>query len=129
MHLFDTKFFATAARLGVVLSLCLVRAMSGPAFANPLTQAKQPLTDTPAEIAQADILKSGDTLDRELAGGQSHSYRIEVAANQFLHIVVQQQGIDVVLSISDQHGVELSKVDRPNGSRGRETISMIGPAN
>src|SRR6266404_3089820 len=129
MHLFDTKLFATAARLGTVLSLCLVRAVSGPGFANPLTPAEQPLINTPAEIMQADVLKSGDTLDRELAGGQSHSYRIEVAANQFLHIVVEQHGIDVVLSLSDPHGVELSKVDRPNGSRGRETISMIAPAN
>jgi CHAT domain-containing protein len=71
-------------------------------------------------------LRPGEAVNRELAGGGSHLYRLQLPANCFFQAVVQQQGIDVVLSIALDN-TELSKVDRPNGSRGRETISLITP--
>ncbi len=75
---------------------------------------------------EAELLTPGNVLSRELSGGGSHSYRLELPANQFFQVVVQQQGIDVEILLS-LNGMELSKVDRPNGSRGRETASVITP--
>lgn len=74
---------------------------------------------------QLPTLQFGDTIDRQLGGGQSHSFQFDLVAGQFLQFVVQQQGIDVVLTIFDAERTKLFEVDRPNGSRGRETISMI----
>jgi CHAT domain-containing protein/tetratricopeptide (TPR) repeat protein len=73
------------------------------------------------------ILKPGDSIDRDLAGGGRDSYLLELPARQFLQVVVEQDGIDVVLTISQVNGSELTKVDRPNSSRGRETASVITP--
>lgn len=64
---------------------------------------------------------------RELGGGECHSYEITLSANHFLHIAVEQKGIDVVLVIYGKEGTKLAEVDRPNGSRGPETISLIAP--
>ncbi|MDX6288644.1 MAG: hypothetical protein QOH42_443, partial [Blastocatellia bacterium] len=73
-------------------------------------------------------LKPGDSTDRELAGGGQDSYQLELPAHQFVQVVVEQLGIDVVLAISRTNGSELIRVDRPNSTRGRETISMITSA-
>lgn len=81
------------------------------------------LTNSPTDLRE---LTPGDLVNRELAGGGSHSYRLKLPANKFFQAVVQQHGIDVVISISLDEA-ELTKVDRPNGSRGRETISLITP--
>src|SRR5262247_3978703 len=48
--------------------------------------------------AQENIsLEPGKPVERELSGGQSHSYKITMSSGQFLHIVVRQLGIDVVV--------------------------------
>lgn len=82
----------------------------------------------PAQVrrSQSEIeeLKPGDQLSRELSGGASHYYSLQLPARRFIHVMVQQQGIDVEVALS-LNGTELSKVDRPNGSRGREAISLI----
>lgn len=83
-------------------------------------------TKTTTSLIEQRELKPGDLVNRELAGGGAHSYRLELPANKFFQTAVQQQGIDVVISIS-LDGTELSKIDRPNGSRGRETLSLITP--
>jgi CHAT domain-containing protein/TPR repeat protein len=70
-------------------------------------------------------LKVGDVVNRTLEGGKNHVYEIEVPASYFLQVVVYQAGIDLVLQISDSSGTQIAEVDRPTGSRGRETISII----
>ena len=65
---------------------------------------------------------------RELGGGECHSYALTLPGDQFVQIIVEQKRIDVTLTIFTQNGIKLSKVDRPNGSRGPETISLITPA-
>src|SRR5262249_39615804 len=49
-----------------------------------------------AQIAQeSDSLERGKPVERELSGGQSHSYKITTISGQYLLIVVEQRGIDV----------------------------------
>jgi len=74
-------------------------------------------------------LIAGQKLLREFGGGDCHAYRIALQTNQFLHLVVDQRGIDVVLTIYSEDGTQLSDIDRPNGSHGPETISLIAPVN
>ena len=47
----------------------------------------------------ATALEPGKPVERELAGGQSHSYSIALTAGQYLHVVVDQRGIDVVVTL------------------------------
>jgi hypothetical protein len=57
-------------------------------------------------------------------GGESHAYVFELGERQFTSFTVDQQGSDVVITITDADGAH-TRVDRPNGSRGRETVSYI----
>ena len=50
----------------------------------------------PQEVGdQVTPIEPGKPVERELRGGEKHTYEIHVDAGQFLHAVVEQLGIDV----------------------------------
>src|SRR5207249_4440557 len=63
-----------------------------------------------------------------LAAGQSHSYTINLEQDQFLQLVVDQRGIDVVVRVFSPAGRRLSEVDTPNGTNGPEDVTVIAEA-
>ncbi|HEX7288304.1 MAG TPA: CHAT domain-containing protein [Candidatus Angelobacter sp.] len=73
-------------------------------------------------------LQQGTTLERSLSGGQSHAYRIPASAGQFLHVVVEQQGIDVEVTLLAPDGKRMAHMDSANGAWGPETIVAIADA-
>ena len=70
-------------------------------------------------------LELGKPIERELAGGQSHSYQITLAAGQYLHAVVDQRGIDVVVRVFGPDGKQILEVDSPNGTQGPEPVFLV----
>ena len=48
---------------------------------------------------ESSSLELSKPIERELSGGESHFYKITTISGQYLHIVVRQQGIDVVLVV------------------------------
>src|SRR5262245_23066967 len=74
---------------------------------------------------QKQSLEAGKPIERELAGGQSHSYQIAMIPGQYLQISVAQKGIDVVLALFAPAGEKRGEVDRESGFAGVETISII----
>jgi len=74
------------------------------------------------------ILELGKPVERELRGGQAHSYRILLTSGQYIHIVVDQRGIDVVVALFGPDGKRLTEVDSPNGTLGPEPIYWITDA-
>jgi tetratricopeptide (TPR) repeat protein len=64
-------------------------------------------------------------LDRELAGGQTHTYRLPLTAGQFADVLAVQGGIDVVLVLFAPDGRKLGEVDSPNGSQGPEELWFL----
>ena len=71
------------------------------------------------------LLEVGKPIERELAGGQAHSYGIALAAGQYLHVIVDQRGIDVVLTLYSLDGKKLAEIDSPNGPQGPEPLFFI----
>jgi len=82
---------------------------------------------TPARSAPEEprLLQPGKPIVRDLAGGQTHSYVFQVAAGQFLHVVVDQRGIDVVVSLFSPEGPQLAEIDSPSGTTGIEPVFWI----
>ena len=70
-------------------------------------------------------LKVGAPVERELKAGEAHSYIAKLASGQYLHVVVEQKGIDVVVRLFGPDGQKISEVDSPNGTQGPEPLSMI----
>jgi CHAT domain-containing protein/predicted negative regulator of RcsB-dependent stress response len=75
--------------------------------------------------SQAQQLEPSKPIERELAGGQSHSYRITMISGQYLQVVVEQQGIDVVVALFAPDEKKIIEVDSPNGTAGPEPVSAI----
>jgi CHAT domain-containing protein/Tfp pilus assembly protein PilF len=79
-----------------------------------------------APSAQESIsLEPGKPIERELSGGQSHSYKITMTSGQYLQITVSQQGIDALVALFTPDGKKMGDVDSEQGTVGAETISAI----
>src|SRR5262249_7404123 len=73
-------------------------------------------------------LRLGTPVERELSGGQLHSYKIMTLSGQYLHIVVEQRGIDVSVTLFTPDGRKICEVDGEQATVGAETISAVAEA-
>jgi CHAT domain-containing protein/lipopolysaccharide biosynthesis regulator YciM len=76
-------------------------------------------------LSQDKELVLGEVVMRELKGGESHRYRLSLAAEQYVDLVAEQQGIDVVVRLFGPDGKILAEVDSPNGTAGPEALPYI----
>ena len=73
----------------------------------------------------AAVLEQGKPIEGELAGGESHSYRITLAAGQFLRAVADQRGVNLIVTLYGPDGKKIADLDSPNGAQGPEPVSVI----
>jgi CHAT domain-containing protein/tetratricopeptide (TPR) repeat protein len=73
-------------------------------------------------------LEPGKPIGRELASGQRHSYQIVLNGDQFLKLIIEQQGIDVVTQVSGPDGKQLLEFDSESRAHGREEVSLVAEA-
>jgi CHAT domain-containing protein len=71
------------------------------------------------------LLEVGKPVQRQLAGGQSHSYIFRLQAGRFAHVVADQRGIDIVLVIFSPDNKRLASIDRWSDLQGEESISVV----
>jgi CHAT domain-containing protein/Tfp pilus assembly protein PilF len=67
-------------------------------------------------------LAPGAPVEGELSEGQTHAYRIRLDAGQFLRVVVRRYGVNLALALVGPDGRQMTKVERPNISRGSEVL-------
>jgi CHAT domain-containing protein/Tfp pilus assembly protein PilF len=104
--------------IGLWLSVAIVNIVEASVYSPYLLQ----------DDKETRVLAPGPGFGRELSGGQSHGYKVTLAANQYLKIVVEQKGIDVVAEIYLPDGKKLLEVDSPNGIQGPEIVELIATA-
>jgi C-terminal processing protease CtpA/Prc len=63
-------------------------------------------------------------VERELAGGQTHTYTLNLTENQIARVTAEQKGVDLVLSVFAPDGTRLFDVDSPNGTAGEEPATI-----
>ena len=103
--------------VAVVTGWLIVAAPSPFAAARAAAQRDAPLT-----------LTSGTRAERAIGGDERQSFTIELAADDFLHVVVDQLGTDVALRLNGPDGSNLIEADSPNGSSGPERIAHVAVA-
>jgi CHAT domain-containing protein len=64
-------------------------------------------------------------VERALSGGEEHAYSVRLERGQFLHLAVDQRGIDVVTAVTDSVGREVVAVDSQLGIFGTETLCFV----
>jgi hypothetical protein len=73
---------------------------------------------------ESDSLEPGKPIERELSGGQSHSYKITIVSGQYLKIAVEQRGIDVGVALSTPDGNRNSGADSQPLIGSHEVVSL-----
>ena len=99
------SLFQSVVRLLAALAICTISALA------------QTAKDLPALSA----------VTRDLKGGETHSYRINLTSGQFLHATVEQLDIDVVTAVFTPDGKQLAESDSPNDRWGSEPIIVVAP--
>jgi hypothetical protein len=79
--------------------------------------------DRPAQRADT-ALQVGTPVERELRRGEAHRFSITLEQDQFMQLVVDQRGIDVVVRVFSPEGKRLGEYDSPNGIEGPENVSL-----
>src|SRR5262245_42986418 len=70
----------------------------------------------------AATLQPGQPIERTISGSEVHSYSVHLDQNQFLQLVVDQRGVDVVVRVIAPDGKSLGEFDSPNGDSGPENV-------
>jgi CHAT domain-containing protein/Tfp pilus assembly protein PilF len=73
-------------------------------------------------------LEPGKPHRRALTGVQRHVYRIRLAADQFLKVVIEQDGIDVMARLLGPDGELIMEFDSEIRLRGPETLEQVAEA-
>ena len=75
--------------------------------------------------AQTQALQLGTPIERQLGPGQAQTFTIALEEDQYVQLVVEQRGIDVVLRVFSPAGKSLGEFDSPNGDNGPENVSFV----
>ena len=103
---------------GLSASLCLWPDLP-PAHANASERSGA------KSFQESSSLELSKPIERELSGGRSHFYKITMSSGQFLHIVVRQLGINVVVVLFAPDGKKISEAGSEHLIKGSETVSAI----
>jgi tetratricopeptide (TPR) repeat protein len=116
-----SRFFSYRA---AILALAAIAAswLAVPGAAQARTGAQAP------DERPAGRLEFNKPVERDFQGGQTDVYTIQLHAGQFLHVVVEQKGIDVVLQLVGPDRKTIVEADSPNGAWGPEPASLIAEA-
>jgi tetratricopeptide (TPR) repeat protein len=76
-------------------------------------------------VRQAGKLAPHRPAERELGPGQTDIFTVYVAAGQFLHVAVEKEGVNAVVTLADPQGKVLVTADGPSDAFGREPASLI----
>ena len=119
-----TRILAILVTLVVIFVAGLINNDSGFAYVrddqpDPPQTAQDP---KPPAILEP---RAGAQVERELKAGEMHAYIVTLIPGQYLHVVVEQKGIDVVVRLFGPDSQKLTEVDSPNGTQGPEPLSII----
>ncbi len=78
-----------------------------------------------AQAVAPTALQIGTPVERTLGAGQSHNYTVALDQNQYLQLVVDQHGIDVIVRVFSPSGRKLGEFDSPNGDDGPENVALV----
>jgi len=129
---FQSKYRSWAVYCGLVLSISLT-VIQIPASPDALYTGKEAKSGGGAvcpaqedrQIRQLEQLELGKPIERKLAGDQSHSYQITLAAGQYVKLVVGQRGIDVVVKFFGPDGKLIIEFDSESRRQGHEIVFWV----
>jgi CHAT domain-containing protein/tetratricopeptide (TPR) repeat protein len=81
---------------------------------------------TAQETQEARPLEPGKPVERELAGGQKHTYQLALNADQYLQLLAEEKGVDVAVAVFAPDGKKLADVTAPGGTQlGEAWVNLV----
>jgi len=117
-------FSLTIGSLSAALSETTLGQTQGK-LAQQSTQAPSGSGSKADDEKEARLLEPGKAIKREMAGDNSHTYQIRLSASQFLKIIVEQHGIDVVARLLGPDGKQIMEFDSERRLQGREMVEHV----
>jgi hypothetical protein len=71
------------------------------------------------------LTASGDPIEASLEAEQTHTFRIALEAGQFLEVIIEQLGADVVANTRDPNGQPLLEFDSPGSGEAPEPVYLL----
>ncbi|HEX3702931.1 MAG TPA: CHAT domain-containing tetratricopeptide repeat protein [Vicinamibacterales bacterium] len=90
--------------------------LAGPLHPNQTLSAQAP----PTTALEADTV-----IERPLARAEEHCYALAMTAGEAAHVIVEQQGVDVIVDVHRADGTVIATFDDDIRSRGREQIDVV----
>src|SRR5262249_39222046 len=109
---------------GLIISLLIGSSLIRTAYTAQNLTFQQEEARAPSRDG-AQTLETARSIERELACGRPHAYRIALGAGQYLRVTVEQQGIDVSVALLTSDGKAVAESRGDNGNFGPEIVSMI----
>ena len=82
------------------------------------------LLDCSSASTQVKALVPGKEIESPMSEGARHTYQVTLKSGQFVHVTVEQIGIDLVISVLDPNGEKIDEVDSPTGTQGTENVMI-----
>lgn len=76
-------------------------------------------------VTEATLVDPEVPLKAELESDGFHDFLLDLEAGQYLHLIVDQHGIDVVVTLHDPAGTLITEVDSPTEGHGAEEVHAI----
>ncbi|HET6976036.1 MAG TPA: CHAT domain-containing tetratricopeptide repeat protein [Pyrinomonadaceae bacterium] len=107
-------------RVALLLQLLLIVTPSL-SYSQTLTQNEDctDLQDNPTP------LQTGEVLTRTMKPNERHLFRVSLATQQYVHAMIDQKGVDVVVKLLNPNRELVIERDTPNGKFGPEAVSAV----
>ncbi|MGH9838925.1 MAG: tetratricopeptide repeat protein, partial [Blastocatellia bacterium] len=120
--LFPAKQFFRVNPTGVRLRRTLAMAVVLPLL---LFGIREPRSQARTLQVKERSLVYGAPIEQALEGRQVHTYQLDLNEGQYVRIIVEQRGVDVVVALRNADGALVYEVDSPNGTAGTEEIPYV----
>ncbi len=105
----------------LIILLLLLLANSSPSLSQTI-----PPNETCTEVENnASPLNPGEVLTRTIKANQRHIFRVSLAPQQYVHVEVDQKGVDLVVTLLDPNNALVVERDSPNSKFGPEPVSAV----
>jgi CHAT domain-containing protein/Tfp pilus assembly protein PilF len=78
-----------------------------------------------AGVEDAAVVDSDQTIQRRLSRGEEHRYQLRLTAGEFARVIVEQQGVDVVVKVRDGDDNPLEEFQEEIRRHGVELVDVV----
>src|ERR1041385_1193974 len=82
-----------------------------------------PAASQPTE--KASRLERGSPIEREISGRRQDVYEVALTPGEYADVVVEQRGVDVVVSVRDAAGKLVAEFDAESRTQGQELAGLV----